>query len=69
LAIRPAHGTTGHTGFLVIARRLAPGVQAPIRKRRPAPGAYGPDYHGPRPSHLPDPRNLPNPRAEDPRAE
>ena len=64
LAIRPAHGTTGHTGFLVIARRLAPGVQAPIRKRRPAPGAYGPDYHGPRPSHLPDPRNLPNPRAE-----
>ena len=66
LAIRPAHGTTGHTGFLVIARRLAPGVQAPIRKRRPAPGAYGPDYHGPRPIHLPDPRNLTDPQDENP---
>ena len=49
LAIRPGHGTSGHTGFLAIARRMAPGVRAPIRKRRPAPGAYGPDYHGPRP--------------------
>ena len=52
LAIRPAHGTTGHTGFLVISRRLAPGVTAPVRKRRPAPGAYGPDYHGPRPRNI-----------------
>lgn len=52
LAIRPAHGTTGHTGFLVISRRLAPGVQAPMRRRRPAPGAYGPDYHGPRPRNI-----------------
>ena len=52
LAIRPAHGTTGHTGFLVISRRLAPGVVAPMRKRRPAPGAYGPDYHGPRPRNI-----------------
>lgn len=49
LAIRPAHGGVGHTGFLVTARRLAPGVTSPARKRRPAPGAYGPDYHGPRP--------------------
>lgn len=49
LAIRPGHGTSGHTGFLAIARRMAPGVRAPIRKRRPAPGAYGPDYTGPRP--------------------
>jgi tRNA (adenine57-N1/adenine58-N1)-methyltransferase len=38
----------GHTGFLVTARRLAPGVTAPPRKRRPAPGAYGEDYTGPR---------------------
>ena len=52
LAIRPAHGTTGHTGFLVISRRLAPGVAAPMRKRRPAPGAYGLDYHGPRPRNI-----------------
>lgn len=49
LAIRPAHTTTGHTGFLVFSRRLAPGVNAPIRRRRPAPGAYGADYTGPRP--------------------
>lgn len=49
LAIRPGHGTSGHTGFLVFSRRLAPGVVAPLRRRRPAPGAYGPDYSGPRP--------------------
>lgn len=49
LAIRPAHTTTGHTGFLVFTRRLAPGVLAPVRRRRPAPGAYGADYTGPRP--------------------
>lgn len=50
LAIRPGHGTSGHTGFLIFTRRLAPGVSAPLRKRRPAPGAYGPDYTGPRPA-------------------
>lgn len=49
LAIRPSHHMVGHTGFLLTCRRLAPGVQAPGRKRRPAPGAYGPDYNGPRP--------------------
>lgn len=53
LAIRPAHATTGHTGFLVHARRLAPGVVTPMRRRRPAPGAYGPDYTGPRPVGVP----------------
>ena len=31
----------GHTGFLVTARRMAPGNAAPVKKRRPAPGAYG----------------------------
>ena len=40
----------GHTGFLVTARRLAPGVSTPRRSRRPSPGAYGPDYDGPRPA-------------------
>lgn len=53
LAIRPGHGTSAHTGFLVISRRLAPGVSAPMRKRRPAAGAYGPDYNGPRPANIP----------------
>ncbi len=50
LAIRPGHGTSGHTGFLIFARRLAHGTKAPLRRRRPAPGAYGPDYTGPRPA-------------------
>ncbi|HMD11650.1 MAG TPA: tRNA (adenine-N1)-methyltransferase [Marmoricola sp.] len=53
LAIRPGHKMNGHTGFLVTARRMAPGVSAPVKKRRPAPGAYGTDYDGPRPSGLP----------------
>jgi tRNA (adenine57-N1/adenine58-N1)-methyltransferase len=48
LAVRPQHAMVGHTGFLVFARRLAPGVVAPVRRRRPAPGAYGVDYTGPR---------------------
>lgn len=52
LAIRPGHGTSAHTGFLVVSRRLAPGVSAPLRKRRPAPGAYGPDYVGPIPRNV-----------------
>ena len=50
LAVRPEHKMNGHTGFLVVTRRLAPGVTAPRRTRRPSPGAYGPDYHGPRPA-------------------
>lgn len=50
LAIRPSHKMNGHTGFLVTARRMAPGNQAPRKKRRPAPGAYGEDYTGPRPA-------------------
>lgn len=53
LAIRPGHGTSGHTGFLILTRRMAPGVMAPRRSRRPAPGAYGPDYSGPRPPWVP----------------
>ena len=54
LAIRPGHGTSGHTGFLIFARRLAHGTTAPARRRRPAPGAYGPDYTGPRPAFAAD---------------
>jgi tRNA (adenine57-N1/adenine58-N1)-methyltransferase len=48
LAVRPNHAMIGHTGFLLTTRRMAPGVEAPSRKRRPAPGAYGEDYTGPR---------------------
>jgi tRNA (adenine57-N1/adenine58-N1)-methyltransferase len=39
----------GHTAFLVTARRLAPGVNVPPRRRRPAKENYGEDYTGPRP--------------------
>ena len=39
LAVRPEHRMIGHTGFLVTARRMAPGVVAPPRRRRPAKGA------------------------------
>ena len=53
LAVRPGHKMIGHTGFLVTARRMAPGETAPAKKRRPAPGAYGVDYSGPRPGGLP----------------
>ena len=53
LAIRPGHKMIGHTGFLVTARRMAHGQVAPVKKRRPAPGAYGVDYDGPRPVGLP----------------
>jgi len=50
LAVRPIHGSVGHTAFLVTARRMAPGHKALEKTRRPAPGAYGPDYTGPRPA-------------------
>jgi tRNA (adenine57-N1/adenine58-N1)-methyltransferase len=40
LAVRPDHRMIGHTGFLVTTRRMAPGVPAPVRRRRPAKGAY-----------------------------
>ena len=53
LAIRPGHKGLGHTGFLVTARRMAAGEAAPAKKWRPAPGAYGKDYVGPRPAGLP----------------
>jgi tRNA (adenine57-N1/adenine58-N1)-methyltransferase len=39
LAVRPEHRMIGHTGFLVTSRRLAPGVAAPARRRRPSKGA------------------------------
>lgn len=52
LAVRPDHTMIGHTAFLVTARRMAPGVRPPTKRRRPAPGAYGPNYSGPRPAGL-----------------
>ncbi len=39
LAVRPDHRMIAHTAFLVSARRLAPGVVAPARRRKPSRGA------------------------------
>ena len=39
LAVRPEHRMIAHTAFLVTARRLAPGVVAPLRRRKPSKGA------------------------------
>jgi tRNA (adenine57-N1/adenine58-N1)-methyltransferase len=46
LAVRPQHKMVGHTGFLVSARRLADGVVPPVRRRRPAKGAYDEEVPG-----------------------
>ena len=39
LAVRPDHRMIAHTAFLVRARKLAPGVTAPPRRRKPSKGA------------------------------
>lgn len=39
LAVRPDHRMVAHTAFLVSSRRLAPGVTAPPRRRKPSKGA------------------------------
>jgi tRNA (adenine57-N1/adenine58-N1)-methyltransferase catalytic subunit len=39
LAVRPDHRMIAHTAFLVRSRRLAPGVSAPPRRRKPSKGA------------------------------
>ena len=43
LAVRPEHRMVGHTGFLITGRRLADGVQAPPRRRRPSKGLEAAD--------------------------
>ncbi|HZE38288.1 MAG TPA: tRNA (adenine-N1)-methyltransferase [Stackebrandtia sp.] len=39
LAVRPDHRMVAHTAFLVTVRKLAPGVTAPTRQRKPSKGA------------------------------
>jgi tRNA (adenine57-N1/adenine58-N1)-methyltransferase len=41
LAVRPQHRMIGHTGFLTVARRMAPGISVLQRRRRPSKGSYG----------------------------
>ncbi|WP_300265058.1 tRNA (adenine-N1)-methyltransferase [Microbacterium sp.] len=43
LAVRPDHRMVAHTGFLLTARRLAPGTIAPEAKRRASKSSYGDD--------------------------
>jgi len=46
LAVRPEHRMIGHTGFLLTTRRMADGIDAPVRRRRPAKGNYPVDAAG-----------------------
>jgi tRNA (adenine57-N1/adenine58-N1)-methyltransferase catalytic subunit len=39
LAVRPDHRMIAHTAFLITSRKLAPGVVAPLRRRKPSTGA------------------------------
>ena len=41
LAVRPMQRMIAHTGFLIVSRRMAPGVEVLARRRRPSKGAYG----------------------------
>ncbi|HCS62146.1 MAG TPA: SAM-dependent methyltransferase [Microbacterium sp.] len=43
LAVRPDHRMVAHTGFLITARRMAPGAIAPELKRRASKSSYGDD--------------------------
>ena len=38
LAVRPDHRMVAHTAFLCTARRMAPGVRPPVKRRRPSKG-------------------------------
>ena len=60
LAVRPQHRMHGHTGFLISTRRLAPGVVAPTRTRRPAKGAAH-DAAGAEPGEETDPSTWSSP--------
>ena len=42
LAVRPEHPMIGHTGFLVTARRMAPGVSAADEEASPGTGRLRP---------------------------
>lgn len=52
LAVRPDHRMIGHTGFLVIARRLAPGTIVPKFKGKQKPEFSDEDISAWNPDHL-----------------
>lgn len=41
LAVRPDHRMVAHTGFLITARRLAPGAVLPVQQKRASKTEYG----------------------------
>ena len=59
LSVRPDHKMIGHTGFLVSTRRLADGTVLPVRRTRPAKGAYGEDYEAAGSKEAEQPPSLP----------
>jgi tRNA (adenine57-N1/adenine58-N1)-methyltransferase len=59
LAVRPEHRMVGHTGFLCTSRRLADGVEPPLRRRRPSKGSYG-EPAAETPARAPDEPFRPN---------
>jgi tRNA (adenine57-N1/adenine58-N1)-methyltransferase catalytic subunit len=63
LAVRPDHRMIAHTAFLVSARRLAPGVTAPARRRKPSKGA---EAYALRRAALPPPAQPPSGPDPDP---
>jgi tRNA (adenine57-N1/adenine58-N1)-methyltransferase len=52
LAVRPEHRMIGHTGFLVTARRLAPGTVLPVFKKSTKPEFTDEDLSVWNPEHL-----------------
>lgn len=59
LAVRPEHRMVGHTGFLCTSRRLADGVEPPLRRRRPSKGMDGELTHEGLPTDEPFRPDLP----------
>jgi len=59
LAVRPEHRMIGHTGFLCTSRRLADGVEPPLRRRRPSKGMPTEDEAPPATDDGPFRPNLP----------
>jgi tRNA (adenine57-N1/adenine58-N1)-methyltransferase len=55
LAVRPDHRMIAHTAFLISARKLAPGVVAPPRRRKPSKGAEAYALRRAQPAPPPEP--------------
>lgn len=52
LAVRPEHRMIGHTGFLITARRMAPGSEAPNFKKKNKPEFSDEDLSAWNPEHM-----------------